>query len=448
MSVAGDGNKGKKKALVLIDGEHYPPVIKEAIDNLSKKYKILGAYFIGGTEKIGERSLESELGLNVYDKNLRDVIRRLRAEVVIDLSDEPVVDYERRFLLASEVLIEGSSYIGPDFTFSPPELFEVLNKPSISIIGTGKRVGKTAVSGYVSRLLKENGLDPIVITMGRGGPKEPEIINSGTKITPESLLEISKKGGHAASDHWEDALTSGVTTIGCRRCGGGLAGKTFFNNVIRGAEISNSMSGGIVIVEGSGAAIPPIRTDKVILVGSGRKKGISKFFGRYRILLSDLVILTSCEDQGKSREIKEEVLSVKNIPVVETVFRPEPLGNVEGKRCFLIATSKQMVKNIPYLEERYGCEIVGFSPNLSNRTKLKKEIEETLSGVEVVLTELKASAVDLVTREALAKGKEVIYYDNVPIGIPSNKVLTEEILRLVGEARRGWDWREGEEKES
>src|SRR5947209_14330738 len=46
--------------------------------------------------------------------------------------------------------------------------------PSLSIAGTGKRVGKTAVAGYVARLLAED-RDVVVVAMGRGGPADPEI---------------------------------------------------------------------------------------------------------------------------------------------------------------------------------------------------------------------------------------------------------------------------------
>ena len=42
--------------------------------------------------------------------------------------------------------------------------------------------------------------------------------------TLERLLELSREGRHAASDYLETAALAGVVTIGCRRCGGGLAG--------------------------------------------------------------------------------------------------------------------------------------------------------------------------------------------------------------------------------
>ncbi len=51
--------------------------------------------------------------------------------------------------------------------------------PSIAVIGTGKRVGKTAVTGHVaSELARERSV--VVVAMGRGGPAEPELVEVET----------------------------------------------------------------------------------------------------------------------------------------------------------------------------------------------------------------------------------------------------------------------------
>ena len=75
--------------------------------------------------------------------------------MVVDLSDEPVLGYEQRFRLISEALARNVGYVGSDFHFSPATSDRLCTSPSLSIIGTGKRVGKTAVSGYVARALQE-----------------------------------------------------------------------------------------------------------------------------------------------------------------------------------------------------------------------------------------------------------------------------------------------------
>ena len=62
-------------------------------------------------------------------------------DVVVDLSDEPVLGPPERLALASRVLACGVPYVGADFRFDPPTRapFEM---PSIAVVGTGKRVGK------------------------------------------------------------------------------------------------------------------------------------------------------------------------------------------------------------------------------------------------------------------------------------------------------------------
>ena len=42
-----------RRALVVIDGEHYAPVVRDAIAELP--YEIVGAWFAGGTEKLRGR---------------------------------------------------------------------------------------------------------------------------------------------------------------------------------------------------------------------------------------------------------------------------------------------------------------------------------------------------------------------------------------------------------
>ena len=155
-------------------------------------------------------------------------------EVVLDLSDEPVLGPRERFALAAEVLAQGLPYEGPDFRFEPPVLAEV-SRPTLAVIGTGKRVGKTAVTGHVARLLSQT-YRTTVVAMGRGGPAEPELI--AVRPTVASLLELSRTGRHACSDHLETALVTGVETVGCRRCGGGLAGTVARSNVLEGVELA------------------------------------------------------------------------------------------------------------------------------------------------------------------------------------------------------------------
>lgn len=450
--------KGINKMLCLVDGEHYLPVTKEAIDTLNKfeHIDIVAAVFIGGTEKLRDDSPDTyseKLGVSVEfakDKDIPydiivDMIRKYDIDTVMDLSDEPILDYPKRFKIACKVLNEGIIYEGPDFKFEPTSQYEIMEKPSITILGTGKRIGKTAVSGFVSRLIDKNGYEPCVIAMGRGGPEEPEIVHGEKiEINAEFLLEQSEKGVHAASDHWEDALMSRILTIGCRRCGGGMAGEVFMTNMKKGAKLANEVDAKFAIFEGSGAAIPPIKTDaKIVLIGANQPiENLTTYFGPYRIGLGNLVILTMCEEpmanNDKIKAIEEFVSEVNpDATVISTVFRPKPLGDISNKKVLFATTAPEGVKDklVEYLESNFSCEIVGTTAHLSNRPLLREDMEKYMDEADVMLTELKAAAVDVATKDALAAGLEVIYCDNIPVPISdSYPDLSDSVIKLVDSA--------------
>ncbi|MDO5859774.1 2,3-diphosphoglycerate synthetase [Methanobrevibacter sp.] len=450
--------KGVNKMLCLVDGEHYLPVTKEAIDTLNKleHIDIAACVFIGGTEKLrddSEDSYSEKLGVPVQfakDKDIPydiivEMIRKYAIDSVMDLSDEPILDYPKRFKIACKVLNEGISYEGPDFKFEPTSQYEIMEKPSITILGTGKRIGKTAVSGFVARLIDKNGYEPCVIAMGRGGPEEPEIVHGEKlEINAEFLLEQSEKGVHAASDHWEDALMSRILTIGCRRCGGGMAGEVFLTNMKQGAKLANEVDSKFAIFEGSGAAIPPIKTDKkIVLIGANQPlENLTTYFGPYRVGLGDLIILTMCEepmaDKNKIKAIEEFVEEVNpDATVISTVFRPKPLGDLSGKKVLFATTAPEGVKDklVDYLEKNYNCEVIGTTAHLSNRPLLRQDMEKYIAKADVMLTELKAAAVDVATKDAMAAGLDVIYCDNIPVAIDNRYPdLSESVLGLVDSA--------------
>ena len=450
--------KGVNNMLCLVDGEHYLPVTKEAIDTLNKleHIDIVAAVFIGGTEKLRDDSEESyseKLGVPVQfakDKDIPydlivEMIRKFDVDAVMDLSDEPILDYPKRFRIACKVLNEGVIYEGPDFRFEPTSQYEIMEKPSITILGTGKRIGKTAVSGFVSRLIGKNGYEPCVIAMGRGGPEEPEIVHGEEmEITAEYLLEQSEKGVHAASDHWEDALMSRILTIGCRRCGGGMAGEVFLTNMKQGAKLANKVDSKFAIFEGSGAAIPPIKTDKKItLIGASQPiENLTTYFGPYRVGLGDLVILTMCEepmaDADKIKKIEDFVAEVNpDATVISTVFRPKPLGDLTGKKVLFATTAPESVKDklVNYLEENYDCKVIGTTSHLSNRPLLRQDMKKYVDKADVMLTELKAAAVDVASKDAISHGLDVVYCDNVPVEIDDTYPdLGESVIKLVDSA--------------
>ncbi|MBX6762674.1 MAG: 2,3-diphosphoglycerate synthetase [Rubrobacteraceae bacterium] len=433
-----------RRALFLIDGEHYPPVVLEAMERVCSSLGVepVAAVLLGGTEKIGEGT---DYGMPlVFGEDPEDAVReaivRYEVDVVVDLSDEPVVGYRERMRIASRVLAAGARYVGSDFELRPPEFQPVFGKPSLAVIGTGKRIGKTAVTGYLARLLAREGFDPIVVSMGRGGPPRPEVIDGKRmEIGSDYLLEALRRGAHAASDCYETAALSRVTTVGCRRCGGGLAGAPFVSNVIEGARVAAGLEGGLILFDGSGAALPPVEAGARVLVAGANQdpEYVTGFLGAYRLLVSEVLLITMAEEPLASPErvqrLRQEVRRVKpEIEVVPVVFRPRPAMDVRGVRLVYVSTAprKMLGRLAGFLEENYGCRVVAATGNLSNRRALERDLED-VRGAEAYLTEIKAAAVDVVVRRGLEEGVPVYYCDNEPVAEGLDRVLLDAAGRAL-----------------
>jgi cyclic 2,3-diphosphoglycerate synthetase len=447
--------KNKKSSVAcLIDGEHYLSNLQESLSEIAKSNDIRYVIFIGGTEKIGtQEDVTKALPYSVFFavqkhkpdiQKLGEILKEHPVDVVLDMSDEPIMDYMTRFEVACRVLYHGVIYRGSDFEFMPLDFKKLLTKPSIAIWGTGKRIGKTAVGGMIGRVLKKCNMKPAIITLSRGGPNKPIIVRGDQiNIDLKYLLDIDAQGMHASSDCFEDALTAQVPTFGCRRCGGGFAGKTMVSVVDEGvkmAEKSDFVES--VILEGSGACVPEIKTDKVILLMDMTQpiEILEGYMTPFRMLYADLILLTMCEDflvsQSKIDRVIRRIRSVNpKVRIATTVLRPYPLGSIKGKKIFFANTAPK--KALPflkkYLEENYHCKVQAISSNLSVRPLLMKELK-ALKGVDLMLTELKAAAIAVAAKEAKKVGLDTVLMDNHPVVVDKGgdvKDLEKEIENMM-----------------
>ena len=372
------------RAVALIDGEHSAEVLREAL--LDLPYEWVGAILVGGGEKLrGAWELEVPLVEDFGD-----------AQTVVDLSDDPALPPSERFEWVSRALAAGLAYVGADFRFDPPE-YEQVEVPSIAVLGTGKRVGKTAVAAHIARLLARD-RDVTVVTMGRGGPADPEVVESPPGL--EALVALSRAGRHAASDHFEIAVVAGVATIGCRRAGGGLAGRPFVTNLSAGIRIVNERRPDVAVFDGSGSAIPPVAADRrVLVVGAGHDR--SERLTAYRRYLSDLVLSVGWEADGA-------------IPVE---LRLHPLGALAGR----VAVFTAGPADLGHLE----ADVVHVSHNLGDRAALRHELRGL--DADTYLTEIKGAAIEIVAVHALARGRQIVLAGNDVVG-PG---LDEALLALA-----------------
>jgi cyclic 2,3-diphosphoglycerate synthetase len=412
------------KVLVLVDGEHYPPVTRWAIAAArTMGYEVLGAVMAGGTEKLAAGEMP-ELGVPLRGPgaDLRSTLERaiddLQPEAVLDLSDEPVLGYRERMELVAVALARGRPYLGADFRLDPPIEGPPLPVATLAVIGTGKRTGKTAIAGEVARVAAQRALRPVVVAMGRGGPAEPQVAEAGS-VSLDRLLDLVRRGEHAASDFLEDAITSGVTTIGARRAGGGLAGAPFVSSVRPAAEMAVGLGADLVLLEGSGAAVPPVPWDAGVLVvpATTPPEYLGGYLGPFRLLLSDLVVVTMAGSPAGLENLPALRSHVQRLRddarLVVTDFQPHPLGDVQGMDAFFTTTAPRAVaaEQVAYLEAVHGCRVVGWSTRLADRARLAEDMDGA-ERYEVLLTELKAAAVDVACDRALARGADVIFVDN------------------------------------
>lgn len=431
-------------AVVLVDGEHYPPVVVAALHDLrSSGVNPVAALFLGGTEKVAGYGADIDIGVpatwvlrgdgpgvdvEAAAAQLTELVRVTGAELVVDLSDEPVLDPRRRLQLASHALLAGVPYQGADFMLTPPPRPRRSARPVIAVIGTGKRTGKTSVSGALVRALLVGGRTPVVVAMGRGGPAKPVVVPAGAELTPQVLLEVAADGGHAASDFYEDALTTGAATVGARRCGGGLAGGVSFTNADAAIAAAEELPGDVLVLEGSGSSVPPAHADSTVLVvpADCDPEFLRGYLGPYRVLLADVVVVTMCEPPrgfpDRTEAVREAIRSIsRRSPVLFTVLRPVPLDPVSGERVFFATTAPAEVgaSLVEALEDTYGCTVVATSNRLADRPGLRSDLAAA-PAFDVLLVELKAAAVDVAARVAAEAGARVVFCDNRPVIVGSD----------------------------
>jgi cyclic 2,3-diphosphoglycerate synthetase len=413
--------------VALIDGEHHPSVVRSALDQLERERGLAAVVFCGGEEKTGQAVLdaaEEHYGRPVQTGDPEAALRALAGgpggAAVVDLADEPVVPPKRKLRLASLALDLGMTYEAPGLMLRPPPYAAVdFDGPKLAVIATGKRTGKTAVAGHWARLLRDLGARPVIVSMGRGGPPEPQLAPAGTGL--DELLAIAAAGRHAASDYLEDAVLAGVDAVGCRRIGGGLAGEPWSSNVAEGGAMAAAQDAGALIFEGSGSCIPPVLVDRTVCIVGDADSALSEL-GPYRLMRGDLALLMPAADSpGAAAEIEALVRG----RLGRCRLRPEPAEPLPPDARVALFTTNAT--------ECEGVEARVVSANLARRSLLDADLDRARAeGCDVYLTELKAAAIDTVAAHAKRDGARVVFVRNRPLGLDFD--LDAELIRLHDDA--------------
>ena len=192
-----------------------------------------------------------------------------------------------------------------------------------------------------------------------------------------------------------------------------------------------------VIFDGSGAAIPPVAARKRVLVAGAHQPPelVIGYLNAYRILLSDLVVLTMAEEGTRHPEIADAIREVKDVPVVATVLRPRPIEPVKGKRVAFFTTADEAATELldDHLRDEHGAAEVTISCNLSRREQLREDVERVDADVFVV--EIKAAGIDVVARAASDRDIPVVFADNDVVTLEGQPNLDDEVRALAEAAQ-------------
>ena len=415
-----------RRTLVLVDGEHHPSVTRDAIEHArARGYDVVAAVLVGGTEKLTTPG-PPDLGVPVHapagppPAALAAALEATEPEVVLDLSDEPVLSPGLRMACVAEALARDIAYEAPGARFSPPPRQPPpTGLACLAITGVGKRIGKTAVSGEAARRAAARDLGPVVVAMGRGGPARPEVADPAT-LSLASLGRLAAEGRHAASDHLETAFTTGVVAVGARRVGGGPAGEPFASNVAQALEVAAALAPGIAILDGSGASAPPVRAHAELLVVPAAHpiRRFEETLDRVRLLRADAVVVTLGDGPVPGSEDLTSLLqhlrgASGQVNVVTARIQTQASADVRGRDAYFLTTAHPdaAAAQAASLQASAGCRIVGWSAALADRARLVRDLEGA-PGYDVLLTELKAAAIDTAAQQAQARGADVVVVAN------------------------------------
>ena len=265
------------RTVVLVDGEHYPPVTRWAIETAIAPWpRGRGRRCSSAASRRSTRDRcptsacrRAAAGQPIAWPRLADAIERWTPEVVLDLSDEPVLGYRERMELAAVALDPRRPLRRARTSELEPAAARRRRSPAPDARrdrhGQANREDRDQRRGGAARR-REAGLDPVVVAMGRGGPPSRRWRRRAA-CTSIACSSSFATGQHAASDYLEDALTTGVTTIGARRAGGGLAGAAVRDELPEAAPSWPPTPSRVSsMLEGSGAAVPPVPWDAGVLV--------------------------------------------------------------------------------------------------------------------------------------------------------------------------------------
>jgi cyclic 2,3-diphosphoglycerate synthase len=164
---------------------------------------------------------------------------------------------------------------------------------------------------------------------------------------------------------------------------------------------------------------------------------VGGYLNPYRILISDLVVLTMAEDGTPYERIEAVIDKVKpGIPVVPVCLRPRPVSSIAGKRVafFTTAPAEAHERLDAHLRKAHSAAEVSVFGSLADRGRLRADVES--ADAEVFLVELKAAAIDVVAEAAAERAVELVLADNEVVGERLDERVRQLADAVIGAAVR------------
>ena len=206
-------------------------MVRDALVELP--YGIVAAVLVGGTEKLrgGE-----QYGVPLVD-SLEEAIASFEPDVVLDLSDEPVLGPAARFRLAARSARARGAVRGRRLPSRSAAL-----RADRDALGRRDRDGEARrqdrrhrARGAAARPRAAASSSSRWGVAGRPSP-------SSSSVRPTSPICSPLSGGTSRRVRSSrDRRGDGLQTVGCRRCGGGLAGAVGISNVVAGVRLAEGL---------------------------------------------------------------------------------------------------------------------------------------------------------------------------------------------------------------
>jgi cyclic 2,3-diphosphoglycerate synthetase len=205
--------------------------------------------------------------------------------------------------------------------------------------------------------------------------------------------------------------------------------------------VAASLDPDLVLLEGSGATIPPVEAGRRIIVAGAHQEpeAVTGDLNAYRLFVSDLVVLTMCEQPLAAPERVEALRAAiagvdPDLPVIATVLRPRPAEAVANRRIAFFSTAPAAIHGRlrEHLEEVHSAEVVLVSGNLADRAALLADLDSPAAAeADIFLTEIKAAAIDVVAETAETRGTAVVFADNQVVPLPGEADLDDAVVALA-----------------